>query len=205
MTKNGLVTILLKNSSGKEATLSLDNAFIAAYLYQTSGGKACVVLSTDRASDDYVTAVYQLDSVAMTFKKTGSISGYVLSMTSAKASVFRYVRVLGFWDAKCEYTLTSAFVLTVSGDKLCHITGPNRQLTVKKALPVKILKSGSYISATLPKGTRLRITATDEKTYLLFTLSDGREGKLSFTVKDSAILIGGKAESEWFDGILHID
>lgn len=204
VTKSGLVTISLKNSGGKEATLSLDNEFVAAYLYRTTAGKACVLLSTDRSGDDYITSVYQLDFAALKFEKTCSIPGYILSMTNTKASLFTYVHVLGIWDANREVTLSSAFVLSVSGDKLCHITGPNRQLSVKKALPVKIMKNGSYISATLTKGTRLRITATDEKTYLLFKLSDSRYGKLSFTVKDSAVLIGGKPESEWFDGILHL-
>ncbi len=199
--KGSASTITVKNSSGKEISLTLEYTFVSAYLYKGSSGKACVLLSMDRDSDDYITSVYQIDNATFTLKKTCTITGYLLSMTGSSAKVFDYANVLGVWDANRDFALGSTFILNPSGDKLWHITGPNRQLTVQKDLPVKILKNNTYVSATLLKGTHIRMTATDAKTYLLFTLSDGRSGKLAFTISNSTILIGGKPAGEWFEGI----
>ena len=203
--KGSATTVSIKNSSGKQISLTLEYTFVSAYLYRGSGGKACVLLSMDKESDDYITSVYQIDNASFTLKKTSGIVGYLLSMTGSNAKVFDYAAVLGVWDASRDFSLNSSFVLNVSGDKLWHITGPNRQLTVKKDLPVKIKKDSSYVSATLLTGTHVKITATDTKTYLLFALSDGRVGKLSFTISNGTILIGGKPAGDWFEGIPTVD
>ena len=162
--------LFVKDSVGNESSVSARGYFKAAYFYRNSGGKSCVLLSLDSASDDYFTTVYLLDGTAPT--KVDSTSGCVMSLSKTSVTMFDPVYVLSTWDATRTYELLGNFKL--SGASYWTITGPTRYLSAKVGVPARIKNSsGAYTPATLEKGTKIRLTTTDCKTYVRF-LSNGR-------------------------------
>ncbi len=114
------------------------------------------------------------------------------------------VYVLGTWDTQRSYTLTKGFELDPSGDGLWHITGPNRLIETKADLPVRMLQNGSYVGATLAPGTKLRVTETDEVSFIQFTLTDGRQGIIEFTLEDYVAMIDGIPDDQWFVELFYV-
>jgi len=189
---------------GKRITEVVAGWFCSAYLYTDATG-AGVVVSTDLASDDYVTAVYRLGAESLV--KTCEIYGYAADMAGRAVTVNGSVDVLGTWGTRCAFVLSEAFALEPSGDGLYHIvdSGGDRTLEVSRELPVEMLQEdGTYTAATLAPGTEMRPVATDGESFVLFTLADGSEGRLSFTMGEyETAMIQGQEEAEWFRELMY--
>jgi len=75
-------------------------------------------------------------------------------------------------------------------------------IVVKKTLPVEIKTGSAYTAGTLPVGTQLTITASDDIEYAYYVTSQGAEGRIAFT-GEGIRMIDGIDEFEYFEELFY--
>ncbi|MEL7609961.1 MAG: hypothetical protein AAGU74_10680 [Bacillota bacterium] len=185
----------------KEQTVQVSEGYlISAFAFTGGWGNCGILVSVDLASDDYYTVGYRFDGgmPVLSCEEYGCVD----EVDGNRITIGGVVDVIGTHLASREYELNSNFELSPAGDGLWHLEEGEGVLIVSRELPVELIESGKPVAATLEPGTALTLTATDAGTFALFTLSDGREGRLEFTFSEWATtLIDGVEDYEWFESV----
>ena len=174
---------------------------ISCYLIRQSSGKTYLIFDTDYMSADYVTHLYELTDGE--FRRASEpVGGACIETVNTDSVLLREtVNVLGTYWPKMEYSISETGELTRQEGLYYTEAFESQIMTVMRELPV--LLDGQ--ETTLPVGTRLRITATDNEGIAWFcTETDGQdlsgvEGEIHYTRQDYEIMIDGVSEYEYFD------
>lgn len=174
---------------------------ISCYLIRQSSRKTYLIFDTDYMSADYVTHLYELTDGE--FRRASEpVGGACIETVNTDSVLLREtVNVLGTYWPKMEYSISETGELTRQEGLYYTEAFESQIMTVMRELPV--LLDGQ--ETTLPVGTRLRITATDNEGIAWFcTETDGQdlsgvEGEIHYTRQDYEIMIDGVSEYEYFD------
>ncbi|MCD8335104.1 MAG: YobA family protein [Clostridiales bacterium] len=193
-------------------SLSLDDMVVelgefgrlgSAYLLELADGRSFALLDADYASDDYVTFLYELtDGALVEQSRLEDVSLQSAAVGTEQLRLRVHVDVLGSYDSYRDYVIDDGGALQATSD-VCEIPTDDSDwhlLTVTKELPVTL--DGQ--KATLPAGTQLRITGTDNQATAYFRVEDtGAEGSIAYTrgEGDEAYLlyIDGVSEYDYFE------
>lgn len=174
---------------------------ISCYLIRQSSGKTYLIFDTDYMSADYVTHLYELTNGELR-RASEPVGGAGIETVSTDSVLLREtVNVLGTYWPKMQYSISETGELTRQEGLYYTEASESQIMTVVRKLPV--LLDGQ--ETTLPVGTRLRITATDNEGIAWFrTETDGQdlsgvEGEIHYTRQDYEIMIDGVSEYEYFD------
>ncbi|MCH5338237.1 MAG: hypothetical protein J1E03_05600 [Acetatifactor sp.] len=174
---------------------------ISCYLIRQSSRKTYLIFDTDYMSADYVTHLYELTDGE--FRRASEpVGGACIETVNTDSVLLREtVNVLGTYWPKMQYSISETGELTRQEGLYYTEAFESQIMTVMRELPV--LLDGQ--ETTLPVGTRLRITATDNEGIAWFcTETDGQdlsgvEGEIHYTRQDYEIMIDGVSEYEYFD------
>ena len=177
----------------------------AAYLIQREDGRSFLLFYGDYASEDYETHVYELTDgqIRRTQEPLGSATIQGNRLTPDVMELEVRVDALGTYRASAPYRLTEEGTLEVQQEWYHIVMGYGEGqgiLTNKRELPVVM----NGVHTMLPAGSRIRLTGTDLKSRLSFTLPDsGEEGEIHYTrpEDDWQIYIDGVSEYEYFDDL----
>lgn len=185
----------------KERTVQVsEGVFISAFVFTGGWGNSGILISVDLASDDYLTVGYRFNGgiPVQSCEEYGRVDGADGSLIT----IGGVVDVIGTHLAARQYELNSNIELSPAGDGLWRLNKGEGQLVVARELPVEMIEDEKTSAATLKPGTTLTLTATDEKSFALFTLSDGSEGRINFTRSEWATtMIDGVEDFEWFEDV----
>ena len=158
-----------------------------------------IVVSGDVCSNDYITLVCRFNGAELQLSSYeeprygGNCSGLRGQFESVQGDgtviVCDNIDVLGTWGGMRRYMLADdgTFVFVPVPGELWQRTFDNLNdweteydpaLETKAELPVTLDGSGE---TTLPAGTKLMITGSDETSIARFVLQDGRTGSIAFT------------------------
>lgn len=165
-----------------------------------------LIVTTDHASDDYVTHVFDMtDGTAVLTDRTET--GYDLQQWGLNADSFhmrKTIFVLGTYMSDVEYSLTDEGKLEEQNE--IYEIESNRQwqgLVLKRELAA--VDAGDGSSIVLPAGTSLYITATDDAGKVWFETEDGIRGMLEYERgtgdNDWILYIDGVSEYDYFEDI----
>lgn len=174
---------------------------ISCYLIRQSSRKTYLIFDTDYMSADYVTHLYELTDGE--FRRASEpVGGACIETVNTDSVLLREtVNVLGTYWPKMEYSISETGELTRQEGLYYTEAFESQIMTVMRELPV--LLDGQ--ETTLPVGTRLRITATDNEGIAWFCTEtagqdlSGVEGEIHYTRQDYEIMIDGVSEYEYFD------
>ncbi len=172
---------------------------VDAYVIKKADGRSFLALVCDYASDDFELSIYELTGGKV--EKCDELSGASLDgshMAPDRLGIAMHLDVLGTYTGQMEYLLDEEGKLTATEDIFTVQT--HHVLTVKRELPVTIDGANS----SLPAGTKLLITGTDNADTACFTVQDsGQTGTISYTKNPEGwgILIDGVSEYEFFEDL----
>ncbi len=195
------VTVVSGDSSETVGTFS---QFMMGYVVKRSDGRSFLVFYCDYASDDYVTYVYEvtdgkvqacdkLDGASFGGAYLGGAGKFYLG--TDKLGLFMHLDVFGSYAGSMAYNLTEDGKL-VQAEEIFAVDTLYK-LTVAKDLPVTLEGAGT----TIPAGSVLKITGTDNAGTAYFRLDTGETGTISY-VRDEEqwqLLIDGVSENEYFE------
>ena len=195
------VTVVSGDSS---ETVGSFSRFVEGYAIKRADGRSFLIFCCDYASDDFVTYVYEvtdgtvracdkLDGASFEGAYLGASGKFYLGTDAL--SLFMHLDVFGSYMGSMKYQLTAEGKLAQTEE--VYVVDTSYELTVVKELPVTL--SGS--ETTLPAGSMLRITGTDNAGTAYFQLDTGETGTISY-VRDQEqwqLLIDGVSENEYFE------
>ncbi|MDE7324372.1 MAG: RsiV family protein [Lachnospiraceae bacterium] len=195
------LTVVSGNSSESAGTFS---QFVMGYVIKRTDGRSFLIFYCDYASDDYVTYVYEvtggkvracdkLDDVSFVGSYLGASEKFYLG--TDELGLFMHLNVFGSYTGSMKYHLTEEGKL-VQAEEIFVIDTPF-ELTVVKELPVTL----EGVETTIPAGSVLKITGTDNAGTAYFRLDTGETGTISY-VRDREqwqLLIDGVSENEYFE------
>ena len=174
---------------------------ISCYLVRQSNGKTYLIFDTDYMSADYVTHLYEVTDGKLR-RASEPVGGACIESVNTDSVLLREtVDVLGTYWPKMLYSIGETGEMVRQEGLYYTDSSESQVMTVIRELPV--LLDGQ--ETTLPAGTRLRITATDNAGTVWFhTEADeqgpgGVEGEIHYTRQDYEIMIDGVSEYEYFD------
>ncbi|MCD8190615.1 MAG: YobA family protein [Clostridiales bacterium] len=193
-------------------SLSLDDMVVdigefgrlgSAYLLGLDDGRSFVLLDADYASDDYVTFLYEITDGSLAEQSRLEDVSLQSATVSAEQLYLRvHVDVLGSYDSYMDYIIDDAGALQATSDFYEIPTDDSdwHLLTVTKELPVTL--DGE--ATTLPVGTQLRLTGTDNQQTAYFVLEDiGETGSITYTRGEGdesyLLYIDGVSEYDYFE------
>ena len=195
------VTVVSGDSS---ETVGSFSSFVKGYAIKREDGRSFLIFYCDYASDDFVTYVYEVTDgkVRACDKLDGASLDSAYSRTSGKfylgtdtISLFMHLDVFGSYLGTMKYQLTAEGKL-IQIEEIFAVDTPYK-LTVVKDLPVTL----SGAETTLPAGSVLKITGTDNEGTAYFQLYTGESVSISY-VRDKEqwqLLIDGESENEYFE------
>lgn len=171
----------------------------SAYFIRRADGKSFLIISADYASDDYVTFVYDITNSGL--QKCDELNGARIISTQVNLdniALSMHLDVLGTYSGEMLYTIESDGTLTQSEDVFSGFSSAF-EMTVTKELPVTIDNNAT----TLPIGSILTITGTNNIDTVYFISSDGKEGYINYTIDEDDWIhyIDGISEFEYFEMI----
>ncbi len=202
-------TLTIELNEQKEQTEYFDRLCDSQILY-LEDGRVFVLLVADHASDDYELFLYEVadGKLKLTnqqenlFIGDGSVSagGHANGTFALKKNV----NVFGSYQCSMTYSIGDDGKL-VPDEKFFKVDTENYQysvLTVTKELPVWI----DGTQTTLPVGTQIRITATDDAGIAVFENVDTKEtGEIHYTDPEGNLefyhKINGVTEDQYFESI----
>lgn len=197
----------LTDYSAVEDQLTEYGYIVKAYSVRRSeDSKSFIIVTTDYASDDYVTHVFDItDGTAVFTDRTET--GYCIQQWGINAdslNMEKTIYVLGTYTAETEFVLTDEGKLEEQNE-IYEIDSDMqwRGLVLKREIEAVDAGDGSRL--VLPEGTALHVTATDDAGKVWFEAEDGTEGILEYengAGDDSWILyIDGVSEYDYFEDI----
>ncbi|MCD7838090.1 MAG: YobA family protein [Clostridiales bacterium] len=178
----------------------------SAYLLGLADGRSFVLLDADYASDDYVTFLYEItDGTLVEQSRLEDVSLQSATVSTKQLLLRVHVDVLGSYDSFMNYTIDDAGTLQATSDLYEIPTDDSdwRLITVMQEVPV--VMDGQ--ETTLPIGTQIRITGTDNNSTAYFRVEDtGEEGSITYVRGDGVedeytLYIDGCSEYDCFDGL----
>lgn len=198
------VSLRLNDSASEAGTFGRIGS---AYLINT-GIFQYVILDADYASDDYVTMVYNVSTGAV--QNTDRLDGTNIipeKMYGERMELGTRLDVLGTYNGVRTYTLDGKSGKLLTDDVYYRINSTDSPLqTMTTAMELPVVVDGKETS--LPIGSRIRITGTDNEGTALFLNADtGEEGEIHYVRGDGAedtwmIHIDGIPEQEYFEDYL---
>lgn len=169
-----------------------------AHVIKQEDGHSFLIFCCSHAPDDFVTYVYEVTGGAV--RECDRLDGAAWSgtcMGTNRIGLSMYLDVLGTYKGEMVYGLTNDGKL-VQAEEIFVVNTTN-WLTVIKDLPVTI----DGAAATIPAGTKIRITGTDNAGKAYFQVADDNEetGLIEYVRDDGQqqLLIGGVPENEYFE------
>ena len=195
------VTVVSGDSS---ETVGEFSRFLMGYAVKRADGRSFLVFYCDYASDDFVTYVYEVTdgNVRACDKLEGASFEGGYSGTSDKfylgtdtLSLYMHLDVLGTYVGSMKYQLTKEGKLLQTEEVFAVDTA--FELKVVKDLPVTLAGA----ETTIPVGSVLKITGTDNAGTAYFRLDTGETGTISYVRDDEQwqLLIDGLSENEYFE------
>lgn len=168
-----------------------------AYLVK-SGEEVFCLVEVDMGSDDYLTYVYRLTDGVI--QEIAQIEGAVDTgnMNTREIVMKSYVYLLGTYSGVKTYTFdgNGGFFTADTEYKLWQ---NGYVLTTKADLPVTL----DDVQSTLPAGSHIILNATDDETYVTFTIQEtGQTGVLNVQRSEddfNQITINGMSENDCFE------
>ncbi|MCC8046354.1 MAG: DUF3298 and DUF4163 domain-containing protein [Clostridiales bacterium] len=192
--------------NGETACADEFGSFGDAYLLVLSNGRSFVLFDADYMSDDYVTFLYEITDGSITLRSR--LEGVSLQEGTVGTEVLTlrvHLDVLGTYSAYMDYVIGEDGTLMQTEDVFeIRTDGYSfRILTVIRELPVT-MDDGQ--AATLPVGTRIRITGSDDAGTAYFRDEDsGEKGSISYERGSGddtwTLYIDGVSEYEYFEMI----
>lgn len=168
------------------------------YVIKRADGRSFLIFSCDDALYDFVTYVYEV--TGKTVRACDRLEGACWSdhcIGTDRIGLFMHLDVLGTYEGEMVYQLTDDGKL-VQTEEIFEIYESPR-LQVIKDLPVTI----DGAAATIPAGTKIRITGTDNagKAYFQVATDNGETGMIEYVRDDGQcqLLIDGIPENEYFE------
>ncbi|MCD8146664.1 MAG: hypothetical protein LUD84_05215 [Clostridiales bacterium] len=176
----------------------------SAWLLGLEDGRSFVLLDADYASDDYVTFLFEVtDGEIVEQSRLEDVSLQSATVSAEQFNLRVHVDVLGSYDSYMDYVIDDAGTLQATSDfyEIPVDDSDWRLITVIKAVPVTV--NGQ--ETTLPVGTQIRITGTDNQSTAYFRVEDtGKEGSITFVRGDGeedayTLYIDGISEYDYFE------
>lgn len=190
-------------SGNARETVGTFGRVASSYVIKRADGRSFLIFDCDYASDDYVTYVYEITGGAVqACEKLDGAAWSGACIGTDRIGLSMHLDVLGTYGGEMTYQLTDDGKL-VQTDEIFAVNASS-SLTVIKELPVTI--NGE--AATIPAGTKIRITGTDNdgKAYFKVDADNGETGMIEY-VRDTEmwqILIDGVSEFEYFEMIPYV-
>ncbi len=175
-----------------------------AFLVCRTDGRSFLIFDADYASDDFVTFVYELtDGILKECDRQNGLSIQGGTINTEALRLQMHLDVLGTYSSFMDYTIDENGNLKASADWF-EISGNSnawQELLTVRELPVWM--EGEETS--LPAGSHICITATDNQGIVRFTVIDTEEsGEIHFVRGDGAedtwtIFIDGVPDQEYFE------
>lgn len=168
-----------------------------AYLVRHDGEIYCLV-GVDLASDDYVTCIFRLTDGKL--EKIAEADGAIdeKNINSDAIDLQRWVYILGTYGGTKTYHFAENGML-VTEDSEYELKNNAYVLTTKTGIPVTIDDTEN----TLPAGSHIILTATDEESYVKFTIQEtGQTGKMTLSRTEDGFafeIVDGKTEYDCFE------
>lgn len=165
-------------------------------LVKREDGRSFLFISIDVMSDDYISFVYEITNGVITpCEKINDVEFTLEGSSFTKMNAQKHVDALGSYIAQTSYDLHEDGTLTASRD-IMPILHKTYLMTVTKELPVSM----DGVDTTLPVGTQLYITGTDEKSIVSFETLEGKTGTISIEKQDNwGYNIQGISENDYFE------
>lgn len=192
-----------KDGNGTTMTLSKDvyGEISKAYVIENQDGKAYLYAEFSSENDYCTLEVFDLGE-NFCYVGTAEASFFGLPMTNAETfALCKRINLLGTYTGYKTYHIGEDG-LPVTDDldfKILNLRDTFvYELKTTRDLNAKIIDGKEEV---IPAGTSMKIFQTDEKTYVLMQLSDGRICELSVTKADNQYewLINGVSEYECFE------
>ena len=191
-------------SNGEETTDDLNNP--KCWLIQTKDNRSYLYIETKEANDFRSLHIFDLSTKGITYCGTSDDSFYDSVMTDPDNFIlFRRSDMLSTYSIFRHYKIGKDGMpqplsddFTVSGTYLADEIVPT--LTTKQEVPVWI--DGKQ--EKLPKGTVLKLKATDDSTYVTAETADGKTCQIRLDTNEEIVYprtIDGIPEDECFDGL----
>lgn len=192
------VTVVSGNASEEVGSFA---QFEGAYAIKREDGRSFLIFVCDYASDDFVTYVYEVTGGNV--QKCDELNGASLGdsysgdfcIGTDRIGLSMHLDVLGTYSGFMPYLLTEDGKLTQTEDIFAIDTF--YELTVIKELPVTL--EGE--ETTIPSGSKIKITGTDNAGNACFLLDTGETGVIKY-VRDNEqwqLLIDGVSENAYFE------
>lgn len=188
-----------KDGAGKAAA-QLPRSDAKLWLADLDGDNLVeIYFGGDMASDDYAFSAWTVDETGLSPISIGGepyANARIVSIEDKTMVLETRLHVLGSYQATSTYCFDADGGL-VQLDALWQIKD-GWALTLKTALPVTMPDGAK---ASLPVGTKLKITATDNESVAFFETASGNTGSIEITRADNGDgwLIAGKADSTYFE------
>lgn len=195
------VTVVSGNASETVGTFA---RFMSSYVIKRENGRSFLVFYCDEASDDFVTYVYEvtggnvrkcdsLGGASLSGSRYGAVTCFYIGTDKIGLSV--HLDVLGTYTGDMVYLLSDDGELTQTGEIFAIDT--SYELTVIRELPVTL--EGE--KTTLPAGSKIKITGTDNAGTAYFRRDTGETGSIQYVRDDEQwqLLIDGVSENEYFE------
>lgn len=176
----------------------------SAFLDCRTDGRVFLIFDADYASDDFVTFVYELtDGVLKECDRKEGLSVQGGTVNTESLRLRMHLDVLGTYTSFMDYTIDGNGNLEASGEwfEIAENSSAWQELLTVRELPVRIKGE----ETTLPAGSHIRITATDNQGIARFTKTDtGESGEIHYVRGDGAedtwtIYIDGVPDYEYFE------
>lgn len=192
---NGITVI-----SGTASDESIEaERFVAAYVLRTEPDDCLLAVSADYASDDLVTCLYRIgnDQITMIGEPMDGLLITGRQIGPDGIEMEKHLDVLGTYSSNMLYTIGADGTLTPTED--VYRIDTDFEMTVTRELPVTI----DGAQTTLPVGSTLKITGTDDNGTAHFRTGEGREGTIAYTSNEGewGLYIDSVSENEYFEMI----
>lgn len=218
-----LTVIVTKNGSQSTITRDEEIRVSGVYLVQNESGKTYIYADISSYNDYHYIDVFDVSDTNDGPTFVGVSDGpaiYEGVLTDAAHMVLaNRIDIFGTHDAYAEYTVGEDGMPVMIGSEYRYMNYNQENLfngssskeagfslTLKQDLEVEVSDDASFSSVsneTLSSGTKMYPYATDNSTYVIFKLDDGRYAKVNFEkgADTSSTTVNGTAEDEVFDGI----
>lgn len=178
---------------------TIDTDEVDTYIVETEEGYSYIVL-------EYMNVYNTIDIIAFDNKRPYVIDyiwGMLDKIEGNTLTAICFTDAIGSWNVYREYILSDTVEFVSGESKIVVDPEDCRILVTAIELEVEILEDGVYKTRTLEVGTEICPTATDSKTYMLFTLANGEEGRIFFTKVDYECYVNGIDQYECFEEVLY--
>ncbi len=176
--------------------------------FNTGDGRVELLVCCSRGATEFSIHSYRLNANSDGFESAYT-DGWIESAADNTVVVGRYQNILGTWACTASFAFSTAvFNLVQTGAEWTVYNDADRWCTVSQDMLVEFfVASGSdNVAGFIYVGERLFPTSTDMRTYIQFSLEDGRAGSITITLDAYGnILINSQNPNNWFSDLEYLD